>query len=158
MTFNTDYIRQLRTPFHSHILENDIYIRNKGGSSSSSTALYNRCIKLLNKKDNYGKYTFKDINLYGLGAAIYPTILLSLKIIENYDHTYELSCETSTQELIDDFIPKEHVAHLDTFSKVRKVSSISINIKRKNIRKISNNIQYKSSNTTKNQYKRPKVL
>ncbi|KAK3728601.1 hypothetical protein QZH41_011681 [Actinostola sp. cb2023] len=112
---NESFTVKKRTPQRSPKKKNDVYINRK----TDFKAQLERCQKILDSRH-------QEVWIHGLGAAINRAINLALQLKHRGMGTIEISANTSSVDLIDDFEPldDEHESH----SKVRTNSAIHIRV------------------------------
>lgn len=111
-----EYRFQKRLPptFPRH--KNDVYINHK----SPFIAQFNKCKSLLSNGD-------KEICIHGLGASVNTAINLALQLKSYFLDTVVLDTNTSTVNLVDDFIPTTNKGKYRT--EFRKNSAVHIKIR-----------------------------
>ncbi|CAI8051258.1 Ribonuclease P protein subunit p20 [Geodia barretti] len=109
------YVRRKRPPKRLSQRPNDIYV-NRNSDFSGQLA---RSHKLLDQGA-------QELFIHGLGAAIHRAINLALQLKETSSHSLEVSCTTSTVELVDDLEPLDDESDFKT--QTRPSSAIHIRL------------------------------
>ncbi|CAI8051256.1 Ribonuclease P protein subunit p20 [Geodia barretti] len=108
-------VRRKRPPKRLSQRPNDIYV-NRNSDFSGQLA---RSHKLLDQGA-------QELFIHGLGAAIHRAINLALQLKETSSHSLEVSCTTSTVELVDDLEPLDDESDFKT--QTRPSSAIHIRL------------------------------
>ncbi|XP_046436978.1 ribonuclease P protein subunit p20-like [Daphnia pulex] len=109
-----EYKLRKRLPARLPSRSNDVYVNNK----TDFKAQLARCFKCLE--------TESSVHIHGLGAAAPKAINLALQIQLKSNTPLELSVNTSTVHLIDDFEPQYDSG--DFYSKERQNSAVIIKV------------------------------
>ncbi|XP_067138660.1 ribonuclease P protein subunit p20 [Centruroides vittatus] len=114
-----EYTLRKRLPRKLPKRKNDVYVNMK----TNFKAQLNRCEKLINNGEN-------ELYIHGLGNACNRAINLALQLKSNHVEIIEVSVNTSTVELVDDWEPEYD--HLESHTQIRNNSAVHIKVYRLN--------------------------